>query len=54
MAQKPQGTGQDQPGDLTRQHQQQSDPKGRSESEIERTQRDILGPDDAAGGDQPR
>jgi hypothetical protein len=43
MAQKPQGTGQDKPGDDTRQHQQQAEERDRAEERIERTRRDILG-----------
>ncbi len=54
MAQKPQGTGQDQPGDKTRQHQQQSDPQGRREGDIEKTQRDIMGRNDPPADEQAR
>jgi hypothetical protein len=54
MAQKPQGTGQDQAGDMTRQHQQQSDPDGQREKRIEETRREIMGDDGQPGRDQAR
>lgn len=49
MAQKQQGTGQDQAGDRTRQNQQQSDPGHRREEEADRTRREIMGEDDIRG-----